>query len=92
MEYQECDMSMICKMVVKNAYSLLPRHSSQIELFYWDDIGRGLKISHGVNTVIEAHCKIGDNSIIGADSVVTKSCSLNSILVGTPAKIVGINE
>ena len=56
MEYQECDISMICNMVVKNAYSLLPRHSSQIELFYWDDIGRGLKISHGVNTVIEAHC------------------------------------
>lgn len=35
---------------------------------------------------------IGDNSIIGANSVVTKSCPPNSILVGTPAKIVGKNE
>ena len=35
---------------------------------------------------------IGDNCIIGANSVVTKSCPPNSILVGTPAKIVGINE
>ena len=43
-------------------------------------------------TYLSAILDIGDNSIIGADSVVTKSCSLNSILVGTPAKIVGINE
>lgn len=35
---------------------------------------------------------IGDNSIICANSVVTKSCPPNSILVGTPAKVVGINE
>ena len=35
---------------------------------------------------------IGDKSIIGANSIVTKSCPPNSILVGTPAKIVGINE
>lgn len=35
---------------------------------------------------------IGDNTIIGANSVVTKSCPPNSILVGSPAKIVGINE
>lgn len=35
---------------------------------------------------------IGNNCIIGANSVVTRSCPPNSILVGTPAKIVGINE
>lgn len=35
---------------------------------------------------------IGDNSIIGANSVVTKSCPSNSVLVGSPAKIVGKNE
>ena len=35
---------------------------------------------------------IGDNTIIGANSVVTKSCPPNSILVESPAKIVGINE
>lgn len=29
---------------------------------------------------------IGDNSIIGANSVVTKNCPPNSIMVGTPAR------
>jgi O-acetyltransferase len=32
---------------------------------------------------------IGDNTIIGANSVVTKSCPPNSVLAGTPAKIIG---
>ena len=113
-------------------YSLLVRHIGQIEIYYSADIGKGLKINHGVGTVIGARCKIGDNcmihqnctigdrnggrptignnviiyagamilgditigdnSIIGANSVVTKSCPPNSILVGSPAKIVGSNE
>lgn len=35
---------------------------------------------------------IGDNSIIGANSVVTKSCPPYSVLIGSPAKIVKRNE
>lgn len=44
---------------VKDAYSLLARHIGQIELFYSADIGEGLRINHGVGTVVGARCKIG---------------------------------
>lgn len=111
---------------VKNSYSLLARHIGQIEIFYSAQIGEGLKINHGIGTVIGARCKIGkncmihqnctigdrnggrpiigdnviiyagamilgdisigDNCIIGANSVVTKSFPANCILVGSPAK------
>lgn len=51
-------------MGVKDAYSLLARHIGQIELFYSADIGEGLRINHGVGTVVGARCKIGKNCII----------------------------
>ena len=112
-----------------DAYSILGRHIGQIELYYSAEIGKGLKINHGIGTVIGARCRIGDNcmihqnctigdrkggrpqignnviiyagsmilgdiiigdnTIIGANSVVTKSCPPNSVLAGTPAKIIG---
>lgn len=53
-------------------------------------IGNNVIIYAGA--MILGDISIGDNCIIGANSVVTKSCPPNSILVGTPAKIVGINE
>lgn len=111
-----------------DAYSLLGRHIGQIEIFYSSEIGKGLKINHGVGSVIGARCRIGDNctihqnctlgdrnggrptigdnvtiyagsmilgnisigdnTIIGANSVVTESCPANSVLVGTPARII----
>ena len=49
-------------------------------------IGNNVTIFAGA--MILGDITIGDNSIIGANSVVTKSCPPNSILVGTPAKIV----
>ena len=53
-------------------------------------IGNNVIIYAGA--MILGDISIGDNCIIGANSVVTKSCPPNSILVGAPAKIVGINE
>ena len=59
---------------------------------------RGGRPTIGNNVIIYAGAmilgdiSIGDNSIIGANSVVTKSCPPKSILVGSPAIIVGINE
>lgn len=116
----------------KDSFCLLARHIGQIEFFYSAEIGEGLKINHGIGTVIGARCKIGkncmihqnctvgdrnggrpvignnvvlyagsmvlgditlgDNCIVGANSVVTKSFPANSILVGSPARNINQNE
>ena len=113
-------------------YGLIGRSVGQMEIFYSSEIGRGLKINHGVGSVIGAKCKIGencmihqnctigaklggrptignnvimyagsmvlgditigDNTIIGANAVVLRSFPENSILVGSPAKNISIQE
>lgn len=42
----------------------------------------------GMNSVVMPGIKIGNNVVIGANSVVTKDIPSNSIVVGTPAKVV----
>lgn len=42
----------------------------------------------GVRVIILKGINIGDNSIIGAGSVVTKNVPNNSIVVGNPAKVI----
>ncbi len=111
-------------------YALVGRETGQMEIFYSSTIGRGLRINHGVGSVIGARCvigdnctihqnctlgdkeggrprlgnnvvmyagamvlgnvSVGDNTIIGANSVVMNSFPANSILVGTPAKNIAI--
>lgn len=110
----------------KDSFSLLGRHIGQIELYYSADIGKSLKINHGLGSVIGARCKvgdnftihqgctlgdrnggrpsignnvtmyagssvlgpieIGDNSVIGANAVVTRTFPAGCVLVGSPAK------
>lgn len=50
-------------------------------------IGNNVYISHGVMLV--GPVIIGDNSLIAANSVVTKSIPENAIVAGIPAKIIG---
>jgi UDP-3-O-[3-hydroxymyristoyl] glucosamine N-acyltransferase len=44
------------------------------------------------NCVIENGCEIGDNSIVGTSSLVRKNFPNNSVIVGTPAKLIRINK
>lgn len=48
----------------------------------------GSNVWLGENVCVLKGVQIGENSIIGASSVVTKSIPANSIAIGTPAKVV----
>lgn len=50
--------------IVATLYSNLGRFLTGIEIFYSSNIGSGLKINHGVGTVIGARVKIGSNLLI----------------------------
>lgn len=54
------------------------------------DFGRDIVIGKGVwigsNSVILGPCEIGDNAVIGACSLVTKSVEGNSVYLGVPAR------
>lgn len=42
----------------------------------------------GINSIILRNVTIGDNTIVGAGSVVTKSIPANSVAAGNPAKVI----
>jgi acetyltransferase-like isoleucine patch superfamily enzyme len=45
----------------------------------------------GVNTIIMAGVRIGNNVVVGSGSVVTKDVPANTIVVGNPARIIKEN-
>jgi acetyltransferase-like isoleucine patch superfamily enzyme len=59
-------------------------HEPDIELFGTIEIGNNVFI--GMDTLILPGVKIGDNCVIGAGSIVTRSIEANSVAVGAPAK------
>ena len=48
----------------------------------------GNRVSIGANSTIICGVTIGDNTLIGAGSVVTKDCEPNAIYYGNPAKFI----
>lgn len=110
-----------------DTFSLLGRFLSGIELYYSASIGKGLKINHGIGTVVGArvvigsnclihqgvtfgdkdghrpligdnvtvyagakiigNVSVGDNAVIGANSVVLKDVPINRTAAGVPARI-----
>ena len=50
----------------------------------------GNNVTIGANVCIVGNVNIGDNCTIGAGSVVTKSFESNSIIVGNPARVIGV--
>ena len=55
------------------------------------DIVLGKHVWVAQNATILKGCHIGDNSVIGFGSIVTKSCDSGSIMTGVPAKVVEEN-
>jgi serine O-acetyltransferase len=51
----------------------------------------GKRVDVGAGAVIVGNIRIGDNSIIGANSVVFSNIPANSVVMGVPAKIIGTN-
>lgn len=75
-------------------YSNLGRIISGFEIFYTAEIGRGLKINHGLGTVIGARCKIGDNALVHqnvtlGDRKGGRPVLLDNVTVYAGAKILG---
>jgi maltose O-acetyltransferase len=57
-----------------------------------DDIVIGDHVWIGANAIVLPGVRIGENSVIGAGSVVTKSIPSNSIAVGNPARVIRTKE
>ena len=75
-------------------YSLLGRFLSGFEIYYSAEIGNGLRINHGIATVIRARVKIGDNCLIHQNITLGDKNSGrptigNNITIYSGAKILG---
>lgn len=57
-----------------------------------DTVRIGKNVWIGANAIILPGVVIGDNSVIGAGAVVTKSFDKNSIIIGNPAEYLRRNE
>jgi len=64
------------------------------EIYYSAEIGKGIKINHGLGTVIGARCKIGENALIHqnvtfGDRNNGRPVLLNNVTVYAGAKVLG---
>ena len=74
---------------------VIAHDASTKKLIGYTKIGRidiGQKCFIGDSAIILPNVRIGDNSIIGAGSVVTRDIPANSVAVGNPAKIICSTE
>lgn len=80
--------------VMANHISNLGRVVSNFEIYYSATIGKGLKINHGLGTVLGARCIIGENALIHqgvtlGDRNGARPELLNNVTVYAGAKILG---
>lgn len=62
-----------------------PQSRKRPEIFLKTTLRRGCSL--GANSVILPGITIGENSLVGAGSVVTKDVEANSVVFGNPAKL-----
>lgn len=79
---------------ISSHFSNLGRIISGFEIFYSAEVGKGIKINHGLGTVIGARCIIGQNSLIHqnvtlGDKNGKRPLLLNNVTVYAGAKILG---
>lgn len=72
---ENCSIGVGCKTAGKGPYKNVPQIGDRVYL--------------GPNCVLMGPIVVGDNAIIGANSVVTKSVPEGAIVGGIPAKIIG---
>lgn len=56
--------------------------------FYYGDVKIGSGCFIGMNTIIANSVRIGDNSVIGTGSIVTKDAPAGEVWAGNPAKFI----
>jgi serine O-acetyltransferase len=77
-----------------NHYSNLGRLISGFEIYYSAQIGKGMKINHGLGTVIGSRCKIGDNVLLHQNVTIgdrkgERPTILDNVTIYAGAKILG---
>jgi len=85
------DWSRIGEMVTirdHNHYTEMPGAPGEKKGFHASPVTIGRNVWIGVKATIMPGVTIGDNSIIGANAVVTKDVPENSVAVGVPARVV----
>ena len=85
---QNCQVAQDCKFITGNHAKIKGRKPSKFD-YDLAPIKIGKSVWIGFNVVILPGVEIGDNCIIGAGAVVTKSFENNKIITGIPAQISG---
>lgn len=80
--------------IAANSYIIDTNHSTNVFVDSIQSSDESEKVVIGDNVWISAHCIIGkgsrlsDNVVVGANSFVNKAFPKNSVIAGTPAKII----
>jgi acetyltransferase-like isoleucine patch superfamily enzyme len=82
---QWCQIASFC--IITSAGHKIANGKFYNNVFY-KDIEIGDNVWIGTNAIILPGIKIGNNSVIGAGSVVTKNVFSNTVVAGVPAKII----
>jgi acetyltransferase-like isoleucine patch superfamily enzyme len=80
-----------CKFITHDGGSLILR-KEQPDLEYTAPIVVGDNVYFGIDTLVLPGVNIGDNVVIGARSVITKDVPSNSVVAGTPARVLDTLE